>query len=583
LKLKYLDRGNVSRTEQSGFEGGQSGQNLEALTIDKKEMRKISFNEFTLVPSQRRLLCSERDVTLNPKAFDLLTILAENPGRVISKEEVMEKLWPDSTVEEGNLAVQISNIRTALKRHSAEPVIRTVPGIGYCFAASTSETDEGVPDFRCNHGGGCIGLVIPRIGPDVDLDKTLRSFADCLESASSELDEIHLYSRRPLRGLHNMNGSLFLEVRLRRSDSTGKSEVTIEFTNPATDEVRFRRVVPEQELRNSTCRSDMARVVMDEFAERHIGAWRDAIARVEQSAKGFMENILTQILFLMEIETEDSLGEAGRLIDKAVEMAPGDYRFFLLKAEMLLIKSNSHSLTGLDVRESFNVMLTTASRLGAPSEQLALLNSKLIGAEIGREQDAVDILEKLDRFNSSLPGMNVFKADLLIRLGRRLEAKIRLQTALERNPLSFSALRRLALLNGLDGNWDEACQAAGSLLRFLPNDGTSLGILEQALTEMKFEGTERSNHFATSEKYSAPKPRRVKTRSSGALRPSSSQLLGIATLREAAGDVSGASAYRRMARLTDDESESEMTETVEPLPLGDADPGSRDTADFRST
>jgi len=58
---------------------------------------------------------------LNPKAFDLLTILAENPGQVLTKEEIIERLWPDSAVEEGNLAVQISHLRAALRFFSVRP------------------------------------------------------------------------------------------------------------------------------------------------------------------------------------------------------------------------------------------------------------------------------------------------------------------------------------------------------------------------------------------------------------------------------------------------------------------------------
>ena len=62
------------------------------------------FGQFRLDPQERLLLRDGEPVALTPKAFDMLLVLVENGGRLLEKEELMRRLWPDSFVAEGNLA-----------------------------------------------------------------------------------------------------------------------------------------------------------------------------------------------------------------------------------------------------------------------------------------------------------------------------------------------------------------------------------------------------------------------------------------------------------------------------------------------
>jgi DNA-binding winged helix-turn-helix (wHTH) protein/Tol biopolymer transport system component len=89
------------------------------------------FDEFELDPSRRVLSRNETPVSLTPKAFDVLSYLVLNPGRVVTKEELLKAIWPNSFVEEGNLAQYISALRKALGDKSR--LIATVPGRGYQF------------------------------------------------------------------------------------------------------------------------------------------------------------------------------------------------------------------------------------------------------------------------------------------------------------------------------------------------------------------------------------------------------------------------------------------------------------------
>ena len=100
------------------------------------------FDEFELNPPKREFLRNGKPVLVSPKAFEVLTYLVTNPGRVVTKDELLKAVWPDSFVEESNLTQHISWLRKALGVRSNDIV--TVPGRGYQFTAKVQV--ESAPD-----------------------------------------------------------------------------------------------------------------------------------------------------------------------------------------------------------------------------------------------------------------------------------------------------------------------------------------------------------------------------------------------------------------------------------------------------
>jgi TolB-like protein len=90
------------------------------------------FGPFRLDPAERRLRRDGTPVPLTPKALDMLHLLVESGGRAISKDELMEKLWPDTTVSEATLAQHIFAVRRAM---GGTDCIETIPKFGYRFVA----------------------------------------------------------------------------------------------------------------------------------------------------------------------------------------------------------------------------------------------------------------------------------------------------------------------------------------------------------------------------------------------------------------------------------------------------------------
>jgi DNA-binding winged helix-turn-helix (wHTH) protein/TolB-like protein/Flp pilus assembly protein TadD len=94
------------------------------------------FGPFVLDTVQHVLLRDLRPVAVTPKTYDALLVLVKNSGRMLTKEELMKAVWPDSFVEESNLTQQISTIRKTLGESPGEDLyIVTVAGRGYRFAA----------------------------------------------------------------------------------------------------------------------------------------------------------------------------------------------------------------------------------------------------------------------------------------------------------------------------------------------------------------------------------------------------------------------------------------------------------------
>ena len=93
-----------------------------------------AFGSYRLDAASRVLTRSGTVVTLAPKTFDLLVLMAESGGRLLSKRELMEALWNGTFVEEANLSFQMSSLRKALGQEG-NGWIEAVPKYGYRFKA----------------------------------------------------------------------------------------------------------------------------------------------------------------------------------------------------------------------------------------------------------------------------------------------------------------------------------------------------------------------------------------------------------------------------------------------------------------
>ncbi len=106
------------------------------------------FGPYRVDESERLLFRGDEVVPLTPKAFDMLLVLVESSGHVLTKEELMKRVWPNTFVEEANLSHNIYKLREALgEGANNEKYIETMPRRGYRFAAKVIATEDAGSDL----------------------------------------------------------------------------------------------------------------------------------------------------------------------------------------------------------------------------------------------------------------------------------------------------------------------------------------------------------------------------------------------------------------------------------------------------
>src|SRR5882672_10005582 len=98
---------------------------------------RYRFASFELQPDKRRLLKDGAAISLRPRAFDLLVALVDQAGHLVTKDELLDRVWPKAVVEEAALHVQVS----ALRKVMGSAAITTVSGRGYQFTLLVTKGD----------------------------------------------------------------------------------------------------------------------------------------------------------------------------------------------------------------------------------------------------------------------------------------------------------------------------------------------------------------------------------------------------------------------------------------------------------
>src|SRR5215813_8035525 len=108
--------------------------------MNAKGRSLYEFGPFRLDVTERLLQRDGQTVSLAPKVFDTLAVLVRHSGHLVKKDQLLEEVWPDTFVEEINLAVNVSTLRKVLgEMDSGQPYIETVSKQGYRFSAAVSE------------------------------------------------------------------------------------------------------------------------------------------------------------------------------------------------------------------------------------------------------------------------------------------------------------------------------------------------------------------------------------------------------------------------------------------------------------
>lgn len=165
--------------------------------------RLYRFGEFTVDAGQRVLLRHGKPLLLAPKVLETLLTLVQNGGRIIEKDELMKRLWPDTFVEESNLTYCIVQLRKTLGDEARHPsYIETIPKRGYRFIVDVEEVVSDTEVVRNNGANSTLErvasiAVLPflDLSPDRDQDYFCEGLADELINTLASLPNLQVASR----------------------------------------------------------------------------------------------------------------------------------------------------------------------------------------------------------------------------------------------------------------------------------------------------------------------------------------------------------------------------------------------------
>jgi len=180
--------------------------------------REISFGPFRLLPHQRLLTKAGTEARVGSRALDILIALLERPGKLVTRRELMERVWPQTVVVEANLNVNIAALRRALgDGHDGNRYLVTIPGRGYRFVASVTFSDFNLRDPTALRPSNDLPTPITRLVGRDEIVKQLA--ATCGSTYSSlSLDQVEWEELSSPRGCCRAHGQLPERNFLGRSD-----------------------------------------------------------------------------------------------------------------------------------------------------------------------------------------------------------------------------------------------------------------------------------------------------------------------------------------------------------------------------
>jgi len=290
------------------------------------------FGPFRLEVGEHRLVREGRSVPLTGKAFDTLRVLVERHGTLVAKRDLMNAVWPETTVEENNLDRNISLVRKALGEKANGPqYIETVPRVGYRFVARLSaakSTDGADSPSPAQEISAIAVLPFADMSPGRDQDYLCEGLAEELINALTQIDGLRVASRTAsfqFRGagadIHEVGRHLgvgtLLEGSVRKADD--RLRVTVQLIEVATGfhrwSQRFDRTLDDvfaiqDEIAESVATSLRGSVLS--------GRERQALLRPHTGAAAYEYYLRgRQHLPLM---TQPDLKRSGEMFERAIEL-----------------------------------------------------------------------------------------------------------------------------------------------------------------------------------------------------------------------------------------------------------------------
>ena len=408
------------------------------------------FGLFRIDMERYLLLRDNQPIPLSPKVFETLLFLVENRGRVGKKDEIINSVWPDTFVEESNLAQNIFLLRKALGEEKNEHrYIVTIPGVGYRFVAPVREFDG--PNAAQEPAPTGISSIAVLPFKDLlgdDEDKFLGpGLADALIMRLSSIRELKVrptaavlrYSNLKEDPLHigrELNVDALLDGVYQRE--TGKIRVSVQLVS-VRDGVTLWAAKFDEQLTDIFA-------IQDSIADQVVRSLAIQLSGDEQRQirKNYTRNADAFQLFIKgryfwNQRTTEGLRKALEHAQQAIAVDPAYAPAYVGLADSYNLLGAQHNV--LPPRESFPKARAAASRaleidpmLAEAYASLAFINCWFEWNWTASEQNHLKAIE----LKPNYPTAHHWYGELLTTMGRFEEAFVELQMAQELDPLSLA-------------------------------------------------------------------------------------------------------------------------------------------------
>jgi len=408
------------------------------------------FGPFRIDMERYLLLRGDEPIPLSPKVFETLLFLVENRGHVGKKDEIINGVWPDTFVEESNLAQNIFLLRKALGEEKNEHrYIVTIPGVGYRFVAPVREFDGTNASQEPEATGVSSIAVLPfkdLLGEDED--KFLGpGLADALIMRLSSIRELKVrptaavlrYSNLkedPLLIGQELNVDALLDGVYQRE--TGKIRVSVQLVS-VRDGVTLWAAKFDEQLTDIFA-------IQDSIADQVVRSLAIQLSGDEQRQikKNYTRNPDAFQLFIKgryfwNQRTTEGLRKAMEHAQQAIAVDPAYAPAYVGLADSYNLLGAQHNV--LPPRESFPKARAAASRALEIDPMLAEAYASLAFIDCGFEWNwsaAEQNYLKAIELKPNYPTAHHWYGELLTTLGRFEEASVELQMAQELDPLSLA-------------------------------------------------------------------------------------------------------------------------------------------------
>ena len=283
------------------------------------------FGPFRLDAGGRLLFREGQRLALSPKAVELLLVLVEAEANTVGKEELLNRVWGDTAVEEGSLTSHISLLRKTL----GERYIETIPKRGYRFVGTVKQVAEA--SDRQPHIRSLAVLPLENLAPDPDGDYFADSMTEALITGLAKINSLRVVSRTSIMRYKNTRKSLpeigkelnvdaIVEGSVQREGD--RVRISARLVRAATDQHMWADAY-DRELRNVLIlQNEVARAIAQQVQAKLTPEENARLSSAREVDPGAYELVIKGRYFWVR-RTEDSIHRALAHFQQAVKQDPG--------------------------------------------------------------------------------------------------------------------------------------------------------------------------------------------------------------------------------------------------------------------